>query len=91
LTVEEKQDIVLDDINEALVRLGYVADGISRELKQHEVILDDITQEVTTATTSMQKALKQMDKLLGRSDKGRICCIIILLIIAIALFAVLIM
>jgi len=91
LLIETKQDIVLDDINDALTRLGYVADGISKELKQQEVLLDEVTGEVDQANSSMQKALNKMDKLLGKSDKGRICCIIILLIVAVALFAVLIM
>eukprot|EP00456_Euglypha_rotunda_P015319 TRINITY_DN14912_c0_g1_i6.p1 TRINITY_DN14912_c0_g1~~TRINITY_DN14912_c0_g1_i6.p1 ORF type:complete len:296 (-),score=43.39 TRINITY_DN14912_c0_g1_i6:11-790(-) len=69
LMIEAKQDIVLDDINDALTRLGFVADGISKELKQQESLINEITDEVDTASTSMQKALKQMDKLLGKSDK----------------------
>jgi len=34
----------------------------------------------------MKRAIKQMDKLLGQSDKGRYCCIAILIITVIALF-----
>jgi len=86
LTLEKEQDIVLDDINEALSRLGDVATTITKELKTQEVLLDEVSGEVDEATDNMQRALKSIDKLLGKSDKGRICCIIILIITVIALF-----
>jgi len=87
--MEEKQDEVLDDITEALGRLGDVAGTINRELKVHDALLEEVTDDTEEATTAMQKALKQMDTLLGQSDKGRICCIVILIIVVVALLVAL--
>lgn len=52
--------------------------------------LTELDEDLDTAGATMQTVLKKMDKLLKTSDKGRICIIIVLFILAIILFFVII-
>jgi len=90
VTVQQEQDVVLDDIKEALGRLGDVSVTIGQELKTQEVLLDEVDSEVDDATNSIQRANRQLDKLLGKSDKGRYCCIVILIVLVLVLLIVII-
>jgi len=88
--LDVKQDIVLDDINEALARLGDVANTINKELVDSERLIGEVTEDTEEAENNMQKALRQMDRVLGKSDKGKYCCIVILVVVAIVLFIALV-
>lgn len=86
--LEAKQDVVLEDMSEALSRLGDVSHTIGRELKEQEELLAEIDDEVTMAQGNIDVALKKMEKLLGTKDRGRMCIILVLFIIACCLMVV---
>lgn len=84
--LEEQQDVVLDDMAAALERLGVMSHDIQRELREQERELEALHGEVDEANTQMQIVLKKIHKLLGTSNNGKLCCILILFITAVALF-----
>lgn len=73
--MEQKQDVVLDDMSAALGRLGDVSSTINTELATQADMLDDFHSEMDEAEANMSVVMKKMTKLLGTSDKGRLCCI----------------
>eukprot|EP00808_Paulinella_micropora_P002336 g43354.t1 len=80
--MEQKQDIVLEDMTEALARLGDVAGAIGVELKEQEVLIQELDAEVDMAQSNMDVAMRKMEKLLGTKDRGRIGLIIFLVVVA---------
>lgn len=85
-TIEKEQDLVMDDMSHALDRLKGISETIGDELKQSEYHLGALEEDIDAANGTMEVVLKKMDKLLRSSDKGRLCCIVILFVVAIALF-----
>lgn len=84
--LEEQQDVVLDDMNAALERLGVMSHDIQKELRSQQRDLEALSDEVDEANTQMQIVMKKIHKLLGTSDNGKLCCIFILFLTALALF-----
>jgi len=84
--MEHQQDIVLDDMSHALERLQGISDTINTQLVENEHQLGELGEDLDQAKLSMDNALKKMNKLLKSSDKGRLCCIVLLFVLAIALF-----
>jgi len=83
--VTAQQDVVLDDMTAALQRLGDISGTISTELKTQNEMLKEFDDEMGVAQSNMTKVLKKIDKLLGKSDSGRLCCILILFVLCIVL------
>jgi len=81
----KQQDLVLDDMEGALMRLGNIGDDIETELKEQDLMLTEVDENMDTAQGNMNLVLKKMDKLLKTSDRGRICCVIGLFFLAILL------
>jgi len=77
-----KQDEVLDDMSHALGRLGDVASVINTELKDQNQILGQMDNEMDESLGSMGMVMGKINRILVKSDKGRICCIIFLIIVA---------
>lgn len=86
LQQRESEDAELITMEAALKRLENLAGDTSSVLKQHEHMLNEVDDEMTDAQNNMNTVLKKLDKLLKTSDKGRICCILILFAIAVLLF-----
>jgi len=84
--VEEKQDLVLEDMSAALSRLSNLGQDINTELKVHDEMLKEVDDDMSQAQDNMTMVLKKLDKLLKSSDKGRLCCIAILFFVALMLF-----
>jgi len=84
--LESKQDEILDDMGSILDRLQVVSTEMNTELKEQDVVINDIHDEVDTAQRSMGVALNKIEKLLNSSDKGRWCCIGFLILSALILF-----
>lgn len=85
-SVEKEQDDVLISMSDSLDRLKGISESIGDELKQSEYQLNELESDIDQANGTMEVVLKKMDKLLKSSDKGRLCCIVILFVVAIALF-----
>jgi len=88
--VQKQQDAVLDDMSSALDRLGAMSSDIHTELKVHDTMLTEMDDDMTATQTTMNKVLRKVDKLLGQSDTGRLCCIFFLFICVIILIIMLI-
>jgi len=86
--LEEKQDVVLDDMYSALQRLGAMGEDIKKEIAVSNDELQGLDRDVEDAQSAMNIALRKLQKLLGTSDTGKLCCIFILFITAVALFLV---
>lgn len=74
----------------ALDRLQNLAGDINTEIKTQDVMLSELDSELDEAGGTMQRTLKRLDKLLKTSDKGRLGCIAILFVIALALLFIII-
>jgi len=77
-----KQDEVLDDMSHALGRLGDVATVINTELKDQNQILQEFDGEMDESIGTMGMVMGKVTRLLNKSDKGRLCCIIFLIVVA---------
>lgn len=88
--VERDQDAVLGDMSETLKRLGAIAGDIDQELGAQDLIIAEVTDEVDAANDNVDRINRKIEKLLGTSDKGKLCCMFILFILAIILFALII-
>jgi len=77
-----KQDEVLDDMSSALGRLTDVAATINTELKDQNQILQSMDGEMDESLSSMGMVMGKLNRIIGKSDKGRLCCIIFLIITA---------
>ena len=80
-----QQDVVLEDMDAALARLGNISNDINAELVEQGAMLDELDSGMDEAQGNMNIVLKKMDKLLKTSDRGRICCIIGLFFLAVLL------
>ena len=80
-----QQDVVLEDMDAALARLGNISNDINAELVEQDAMLNELDTGMDEAQGNFNIALKKMDKLLKTSDRGRICCIIGLFFLAILL------
>jgi len=87
--LQQKEDEVLDDMISALGRLGDVSNTISDTIKEQKRDLDELDTHVEEGNSRMDVVMKKVNRLLGSSDKGRICCIIFLAIMIIVLILLL--
>jgi len=79
--VERQQDEVLDDMTHALDRLGAMAGTIKTTLGEQNEMLKEFDNEMDRTQGAMGKVMRKIDKLLGQSDSGRLCCIFFLFVI----------
>lgn len=86
MAMEAQQDLVMDDMSHALDRLTGIGQTINQQLVESEHQLAGLDEDLDTAKLSMDNALRKMDKLLKSSDKGRLCLIVVLFILAVGLF-----
>jgi syntaxin 6 len=89
-TLINKQDIVLEDMEHALARLGNLSNDIQTELITQGDMLNELDESMDEAQGQMNIVLKKMDKILKTSDRGRICCIIGLFLVAVILLGVIV-
>eukprot|EP00466_Bigelowiella_natans_P007140 jgi/Bigna1/91688/estExt_fgenesh1_pg.C_1130034 len=80
-TIARSKDAMLDDMESAVDRLGFIASTIRSEVIEHNDMLDTLDQDIDEADERMGSTMKKITKLLGTSDKGRLCCIFWLIVI----------
>mmetsp|Transcript_18233 Transcript_18233/g.34522 ORF Transcript_18233/g.34522 Transcript_18233/m.34522 type:complete len:139 (-) Transcript_18233:200-616(-) len=90
-TMAKRKDAVLDDMEAAVDRLGFIAHTIRSEVTEHEQMLDGLNEEIDTADQRMGATMKKVTKLLGTSDRGRLCCILWLVLINVLLLIIIIL
>lgn len=88
--IEMKQDTILNDMQATIDRLFTVSNHINSELKLHSAMLDDGSEELAAAQTSMQLAQKRVGQLLQKSKISHFQCIFALSALIIILFILII-
>ena len=83
---EQAQEVLLDDMAAALGRLENVGSSIGGELTEQSMELNAFERELDNAQGIMGNVLLRMDKLLGKSNKGKCCCLLMEIIICVILF-----
>lgn len=73
--LQNRQDVVLDDMSAALARLGDVADTMNVELESQQDLLDEFDNELDETEDNFNMVMAKIEKLLGTSDRGKLCCI----------------
>jgi hypothetical protein len=86
----KQQDVVLEDMDAALARLGNISNDINAELVEQDAMLNEMDSQMDEAQGNFAVVLKKMDKMLMTSDRGRICCILALFAVAVILLVVII-
>ena len=89
-TLVAQQDEVLEDMSGALSRLQNLTEDINKDLYEHADMLNEMDAELDEAQGSMNVVLKKLDKLLKSSEKGRYCCIFILVGVVVLLLLLII-
>jgi len=81
--LQEEQDLVLDDMSAALGRLGDVAGDVHGQLLHQHSMLEDLDQEMGVGESQMDMVTNKLEKVLGKSDRGKWTCIFWLIVIII--------
>jgi len=82
--IEEEQEEALEDLTKAVIKLKVKGQEITDELKQHDAVIQDLDAEMNTLQGKMKHAARQLEKAMDEaSQKTKLCCIFILIIILI--------
>ena len=76
----KEQDVVLDEMDEGLMRIGGMAESIATELDDQNKSLKDFNDEVEEAQAKMNFLMRGMSKLLKTTNNGFLCMILFLTI-----------
>ena len=79
--IMRQQDAVLSKMGEGLTTLKEMATAIDAELKEQEVIVDDIDRQTDAAQTKMDAAIKNIEQLLGTKNTCQLGTIFALVVI----------
>uniref|UniRef100_A0A7S3G8Y0 t-SNARE coiled-coil homology domain-containing protein n=1 Tax=Palpitomonas bilix TaxID=652834 RepID=A0A7S3G8Y0_9EUKA len=82
------QDDQLDGLSQTVRRLGEIGLTISEELKTQDRIIEDINEGVEQTSTRLETVTRKVQKLLKNQGKGRLCCVLWLVVALIILVAV---
>jgi hypothetical protein len=84
-----QQDVALDDLGNAVDRLGIMGAAINEELKDQNRLLDDLDKDLDDAGEKMNFVMAKLSTLLKTKDSCQIWTIVILAVILIVLGAAL--
>jgi syntaxin 6 len=82
----QQQDETLEELDEAVVRVGHMASTIHEELGTQNKILDEIEEDLTDAEEKLGAVMGKLAKLLKTKDKCQLGTILALLLTALVLF-----
>ena len=84
-----EQDECLDELGNAVTRVGEMAEQINEEIGHQNKMLDELDQDMTNAEEELGMVMGKMAKFLGTKNRGQLKVIFILsLIVVILLFLV---
>lgn len=87
--VEAKQDAVLGDMEQSLHRITLMGHQIGHELQESHQELHDIDHHLDENTAHQNIVVQKLTKLLQSSEKGKFCCIFVLVVILVVLLILL--
>ena len=86
----EQQDETLDELGEAVTRVGEMAEGISEEIGHQNKMLDELDEDLTNVEEELGMVMGKLAKFLKTKDKWQLRTILTLTLVAfILLFLVL--
>ena len=86
----EQQDETLDELGEAVLRVGEMAEGISEEIEQQNKMLDQLDDDLTNVEEELGMVMGKLAKFLKTKDRWQLRTILILsLVVFILLFLLL--
>mmetsp|Transcript_6932 Transcript_6932/g.12760 ORF Transcript_6932/g.12760 Transcript_6932/m.12760 type:complete len:139 (+) Transcript_6932:143-559(+) len=88
--VERQKEDVLDDMESAVDRLGFIATTIREEVTEQVDMLEELDTEIDEGSQKMSATMKKVTKLLGTSDRGRLGCILGLVVINVVLIFIIV-
>ncbi|PNW82698.1 hypothetical protein CHLRE_06g290100v5 [Chlamydomonas reinhardtii] len=85
--VMKRQDQDLEDIEQAVIRIGRQGREIGNELAEQERMLDELDQDVDTTHSRLKAAQKKMQELIRKSGSNTQLVLIVVLIVILVLLA----
>lgn len=86
----EQQDETLDELGEAVVRVGELAGGISEEIEQQNKMLDALDEDMTNVEEELGMVMGKLAKFLKTKDPWSLRTILILTLVMLIMFFILI-
>lgn len=81
----QQQDETLEDLDEAVVRVGNIAHSIHDELQQQNALLDEMEDDLQDAEEKLGVVMGKLGKLLKTKDKCQLGTIMALIVVMIVL------
>ncbi|KAG2443171.1 hypothetical protein HYH02_009580 [Chlamydomonas schloesseri] len=85
--VMKRQDQDLEDIEQAVIRIGRQGREIGNELAEQERMLDELDQDVDTTHSRLKAAQKKMQELIRKSGSNTQLVLIVVLIVILVVLA----
>lgn len=82
----QEQDETLDELGDAVNRVGEMAEQINEEIGQQNMMLDELDQDLTNAEEELGIVMGKMAKFMGTKDRFQLRTIFILSLIMVAMF-----
>ena len=82
----QEQDDTLDELGNAVTRVGEMAEAIGEEIGQQNKMLDELDQDMTNAEEELGIVMGKMAKFLGTKDRWQLRIIFTLILIVVVLF-----
>ena len=82
----EQQDETLDELGEAVTRVGEMAEGISEEIEQQNKMLDELDEDLTNVEEELGMVMGKLAKFLKTKDRWQLRTILILCLVVVILF-----
>ena len=82
----QEQDETLDELGNAVTRVGEMAEQIGEEIGHQNKMLDDLDQDMTNAEEELGMVMGKMAKFLGTKDRWQLRIIFTLCLIVVVLF-----
>mmetsp|Transcript_5873 Transcript_5873/g.5722 ORF Transcript_5873/g.5722 Transcript_5873/m.5722 type:complete len:312 (-) Transcript_5873:129-1064(-) len=82
----QEQDETLDELGDAVTRVGEMAGTIGEEIGQQNKMLDNLDQDMTNAEEELGLVLGKLAKFIGTKDRWQLRTIMILILIVIIMF-----
>mmetsp|Transcript_30886 Transcript_30886/g.43848 ORF Transcript_30886/g.43848 Transcript_30886/m.43848 type:complete len:122 (-) Transcript_30886:92-457(-) len=82
----EEQDETLDELGDAVLRVGEMASGISEEIGRQNKMLDDMDEDLADAEEKLGLVMGKLAKFLKTKNKWQLCTILTLCGIVVILF-----
>jgi len=86
----EQQDETLDELGEAVSRVGEMAEGISEEIQHQNKMLDELDEDLTNVEEELGMVMGKLAKFLKTKDRWHLRTILILTLVMLFMFFILI-